>query len=112
MERIAGIVMFMMLGVVAWGCLCLLIGFAKPPRGPMVIGWKARMLGLLAIMAIPVSWTLAYIVLFVALLLDAHPSGEFVVIVADLGALIAVCAAMDYFARRWQQLDRADVPSD
>lgn len=65
------------------------------------------MLGLLAIMAIPVSWALAYMVMFVALLLDARPSGEFVVIVADLGALIAVFAAMHRVIWRWERMDRA-----
>lgn len=107
MERIAAIVLFMVLGIAAWGCFSLLFGIAKPPRGPFVIGWKARILGLLAIMAIPVSWTLAYLVILVSQLLGANPTGELVVVIADVGAVIAVCAAMDYVARLWQQRDRA-----
>lgn len=60
MANIAVVSGYMLLGIVAWGGFSIVTGIAKPPRGRFVFGWRARLLGLVAVMSLPASWAFGY----------------------------------------------------
>ncbi|MDB5344760.1 MAG: hypothetical protein JWP89_3137 [Schlesneria sp.] len=106
MDRIAYAAIFGLLGFALVGCFALLTGTTKPPSGPFVTGWKARMIGLIALMSIPIAWVLAQIIVLATMLIGVSLSLELVIIFAVAGSIIATYSVMHHFSWKWVRMNK------
>lgn len=110
MDRIAVAAMYGLLGFAGMGCFALLTGATKPPGGPFVTGWKARILGMIAISSIPLAWIFAQVISIATILIGVSLSLELVIISAVACSLIATCRLMHQISWKWVRMNKP--PSD